>query len=489
MITIQENIDVIIGSTQGAVYDDLTQIALCDPGLGTSEIFGYGLLVQYQPSDQQTPLRPSQTRLNNIANQQGVLVVITGVGPDFQLPNGSPFFGGDTIIPAASADTVYIYYDVTDRPANESYVVTGRSGELLYAPRCTILYHELAHAYQWILATQGNVYPDDTTRQVQAISDENEFRGELGLAAREPGTNVQVGTPYHGTAWNKCPNSDTNWKCQGVVTCVVATAAVGSANDPLVVRLEHARSNYLTLSSWTGQVVAQAVALYQQFGPVVVRDMSSDPDLCSAMLVYAVLPVVRFIDVIELYIAEPASGDLLLRLDKCVETYASEAASGKASATTLRAAAEAATDAGRKLARGFESEPDHSTRQMPEGLFTYLASTIASIGSDTKSFAWGFEGLAILLKSAAAKLADGTRIDQSFVTELDEWLARLPIPADAELSITTAPDELRALGERFFTSADTRQLFATFLLARWPNDSALALGSLLGSLNYIAQTR
>ena len=102
------------------------------------------------------------------------------------------------------------------------------------------------------------------------------------------------------------------------------------------------------------------------------------------------------------------------------------------------------------------------------------------------SYAWGFDGLALFLRKASARLADSAPLDQgSSPNSTTGWLAQLPIPADAELTVSDASDELALLSERFFTASAARELFAAQLLALWPADSAPALKALLSSLDYI----
>lgn len=122
--------------------------------------------------------------------------------------------------------------------------------------------------------------------------------------------------------------------------------------------------------------------------------------------------------------------------------------------------------------------------RLPRDLFPYLASAFGKDGGQTTAFAWAFEGLALLLRQAVDRLADGACIDATFLRALGGWDGRFPVPPHARLTMADAPGELAVLGGRAFTRPDVRTKFARYLLAQWPAATAPALRALLGDLCY-----
>lgn len=478
-------IDLSLGlGTHGAVFDDLVQIVGCDPGLGTSQPTQFVLQVTF---DQKQLGGVSSNRIRAFVNApQNILIV--GVDSTFIVPGGTlpiTAYTGGVVTPGSLTTPVTIWLDVTDA-GGAFYHVHDRDSLTIYEPRPVILYHELAHV--WHLFVANDAPASDPAQEVQAIADENNYRSILGLPLRHPSDHFgSVGEPFHGgVGFPRCKPlyPGFNWDC------IVATAAVGSPHAPLVATLRKAKREYRSLSGWAALAADPILALYGRFSPHVVNDMESDPGLRDAMLRYAVQPVAHLLEMVETYLTADADGaDVFADMDRSVDAYIAELAEASGSQLVLGSMAESVSDASRRLSSDCAEParpPSRAIRNMPEDLFDYLASAIESSGRDTTGFAWAFAGLALFLRQAAARLGDNATLGPDAVADLSLWLVRLPIPYDAELSLSEAPEELRILGERLFTRPTTRELFARYLLARWPVNSAPALESLLRDLRYVA---
>lgn len=475
---------ILIDRTLGfhaAVFDDLLEIVRCDPGFGTFEYTPFVYQVTYT---QKQAAVASSTRILALA-QATIPVLINGVGGGtFILPNGMPIsaFGGAVTQFDTPTTLVTIWYDVTDAIGTYTTVHDTNQKDI-HAPQQVNLYHELAHAYHIL---RGDLPTRVEDAEIQATADENTFRAQLALPARHPTDGYAApGTPVDGGGgFPFCKPVETGWSPGW--KCAVATAALGSPDAQEVVELRRARDEYRNLSLWTAMIAGPALQLYGKFSADVVRDMQNDPMLREAMLLYAVQPAVHLLHIAETYLAaETDTPGLVASLDGSFADYVSELARAGGSALALRDAGEGASMASRLLAADDSASFTPAGHQLPRDLFPYLAGALSRNGGRTTAFAWAFEGLALFLRHAAARFADGARIEAEFLRALSGWVARLPLPPHAQLTISDARHELAVLGKRVFTRADVRERFAQHLLARWPASSAPALRSLLSVLQYL----
>jgi hypothetical protein len=492
--------DPAVPDAYARVCDDIIQFAQCDPLIqftpiqgafgGATAAVGYYGRVDYD-LDPTRPYARSQYYLATLAGDAAIFI-IHGVGSTFHLPfdphpvTMRAYRGGVTEVQTTDETWADTWYDVSDTV--RWYLLRNEAGQTIWSPRSVILYHELAHAYSDSRSGVVGTTVSLDEGQLDAITEENVFRRQLNLPERSTDPNVHggEGTPQvGGTTFQRCQGTGFHLLQILEENCLIATASTGSPESPIVRRLHKAKTHYQDLSSWTASGVEQAHALYRQFSPLVVRDMRADPALASAIRLYAVLPLPQFIDLIDQYVADPNSDDIPTSLDEYVSAYTADLVDANVCATSLRAAAEAAADAGRRLVCNPGPFPGPQSRRMPEDLFGYLASMIASTGFDTSAYGWGLSGLALFLRQAAERLTDGTTLGRSFVADLDSWLAQLPLPTGAELEISEASEELTLLSKRFFTATATRELFAAHLLAQWPSDSRLELKSVLSNLDYV----
>jgi hypothetical protein len=134
-------------ATEGAVFQALVEISRCDPGLtGYQSDPGY-VSVSYT---QKNPGVASSNRLLEIA-KSAETVVISGVDDTFQI--GSRMIidsGGWTFVGTSSDDGCQIYVDVSDA-GGLHYCDMDAAGNKIYSPLCVTLYHELAHAYHYLI--------------------------------------------------------------------------------------------------------------------------------------------------------------------------------------------------------------------------------------------------------------------------------------------------------------------------------------------------
>jgi hypothetical protein len=471
-------IDTVLGN-HAPVFDDLLQIARCDPGLTTFQASPFVLEVAYQQKEQAVA---SSSRLLALANGATNILII-GVNSTFVCPDGTVITanGGGETFPGSLTEPITIYLDVTDA-AGQGYHVLNPMGQTIPFPRPVLLYHELAHAYHML---QRDEPASQQAQQVQAIRDENVFRAQVYIELRN--STKDAGGPglasHQGFPFPLCKPKVTGG-CAS--SAAVATAALGSPDAQEIVELRRARHKYRNLSLWTALIAEPALQLYGKFSAGVVRDVQNDPMLREAMLLYAVQPTAHLLHIAETYLAaETDTPELVANLDRSFADYVSELARAGGSALALKDASEGASMASRLLAADHSASITPAGHQLPRDLFPYLAGVLSKNGGRTTAFAWAFEGLALFLRHAAARFADGACIEAKFLRALGGWAARLPMPPHAQLTISDARHELAVLGERVFTRADARERFAQHLLARWPASSAPALRSLLSDLHYL----
>jgi hypothetical protein len=473
-------IDLVLGNN-AAVFDHLLQIVRCDPGLTTWQPTPYVLEVTFQQKQQAVA---SSNRILAISNAaQNVLII--GVNGTFVSPDGSgaPISadGGGITFRGSLTEPITIYLDVT-ASGGAGYWVLNSQRQTMPAPLQVILYHEFAHAYHMLT---GDEPPTEQGQQVQAIHDENDFRAQLSLELRNSTNDGGgVGTASHqGFPFPMCKPvyPGFNWDC------IVASAAVGSAYAPLVDELRRARREYRSLSLWTSFICEPMLDLYRQFSPGVVRAMNTDPKLRQAMLLYFVRPIFHLLQITENYLRSELDDDQLpARLDPVVDEYLAEVGKMGLAAHTFVDAADGAGFAARSLGENRATPEVHSGGgDTPADLYGYLASMIAAEGRETVGYAWAFEGIKIFLRLTASRSAGGEGVTPTFLEEFGAWLARLPFPEGASLSIEDAREELKFLAERVFTRSHSRAQFAQHLLARWPAASQPALRLLLSDLQYL----
>lgn len=473
---------IVIDTTYGTyeqVFADLLDIVRCDPGLTTQVQLNGRYRVNYT---QKQGAVSSSTRLLAIAGSPQA-VIVTGVPSGYEVYPGVPIteHAGMTFVPPERAE-VSIDYDVTEAGGTH-YWVLDASGRRIHLPRPVLLYHEFAHAYHFLI---GDLPSDEAQAEVQAMADENGFRGQLGLPLRHATDHSGgTGAPSHGgIASAKCKPAYDGWSPGW--KCAVATAALGSPAAPAVDELRQARRGYRRLSWWAALTAEPALNLYAQFGRDVAGDMLGRQTLRDAMLWYAVAPVCHLLHLAEAHLAaDEDTPELLQTIEQVLNEYVATLRDAGGFVEGLGAAADSAGDASRTLASRTAFPAVLNEPEAPAQLFQYLGRAIVNRAGTPDAFVWGLEGLALFLRAAASHAAGASGAAVTFAAELGRWTARPPLPPTIGFDVGQARHELQVLSDRLFTRVDTRARFAEHLLANWPNRSADSLQDVLRELGYL----
>ena len=290
-------------STESAVFQALLEIARCDPGLT-----GYGdpLYVSYV---QKNPGVASSNRLLEIVNSVERFVIF-GVDDTFEYNSRRIIdIGGFTVYGTSSdEDPASIYIDVTDA-GGLHYCVLDAGGNKIWSPLCVTLYHELAHAYHFLI--KGDAPSDVVANQQQAIADENTFRAQLGLPIRYPLVSIADaaywGMPTRGgltvpackpPATSASAADLFNGNCIG---CNIATAALGSPVAREIVAFRRAKRDFEQLTLNSVPLLEPMMNSYQLFSPMIAGEMRADPVLRTAIRHYGVQPAVHLLRIVQTY--------------------------------------------------------------------------------------------------------------------------------------------------------------------------------------------
>jgi hypothetical protein len=164
-------------STQIAV--DLSRCTFGDGGFGSQPSPGsnYQVCSYAQSIAGFAPTRMSAI-INDSNNVNFYKIILISVPPGSVLPDGSLIDNeaGETNAPDANGNIV-IYYDSTPN----RYFCYGAAGNQICFPSHVLVFHELAHAFH---LENGDF--DDANPEVQAETDENQFRSQLLTPLRDP---------------------------------------------------------------------------------------------------------------------------------------------------------------------------------------------------------------------------------------------------------------------------------------------------------------
>ena len=466
------------------VFADLVDIVRCDAGLTVSEPTLFAREVAYS---QKQGAVASSSRILEIINSP-VMVYISGMGYNDVIPDHGAISeaGGITQGRVSPEQPISIWYDITDA-AGMHWTVKDKDWQDIYCPRQVILYHELAHAYHDL---KGDLAATPHDREVQAIADENVFRGQLGLTLRNATAHRGgPGMPAHGgVTFPKCSPEkkgwSPGWKCPKLAA--VATAALESPNTVEIAALRRARAEYRTLGLWGASIAQPALDLYGKFGPHLARAMQQQPALRNAMLWFVVRPTFHLLTVAETYLfADTDTPALKSAVDDVLRGYVTRVAGTPWSAAELRDAADDALVAAGMLASGAAPSPRPDPSTSPAHLFSNIAREILSVnGPRPVAYAWGFEGLASFLH-CASQLNDEPEVAiDDLLSHMAAWVARIPL-SPTELRASDTRHELTVLANRVFTRPDTRLEFARHLLANWTAVPSCDVETVLGDLGYL----
>ena len=231
----------------------------------------------------------SRDRMNDIINNLAGPIDVLGVDNTYILPDGNPVTSeaGSTTYPPDANGIVYVIYDVTDCGGSHYYVYDTAGHQIPFPPP-VILFHELSHAYH---EQFGDL--DLGAPEVQAETDENGFRAEVGLALR----NVNN---HGGGCGGPAPTGTTGGSSGG--ECFIATAAYGSALAPPLIMLQDLRDRLVGQSQLGNTLYTKVRSEYYRFSPSVAADMSAEPALRRAIATVGVEPLLAFFLLVEEYI-------------------------------------------------------------------------------------------------------------------------------------------------------------------------------------------
>ncbi len=238
----------------------------------------------------------------------------------------------------------------------------------------------------------------------------------------------------------------------------MATSAVGSPYATRVEELRRVRREYGNLSLWAALISQPVLDHYRKFSPGVVRDMNADPVLRKAMRLYVVHRCSTSSGSPRSYCrAEMDDSELLASLD---------GTSTSTSPIWRRQEHRHARSPTRSMAPAWQlvslralpaaAATRETGREVPGDVYDYLASKIASQGTETAGYAWAFEGIELLSVRRLSRDAAQQPIPSAFLDLLGAWIARLPIPTGASMTIADASDELKVFAERILTRPRTR---------------------------------
>lgn len=178
----------------GQTTADLFAIVRCDGGLGQTDVNAQVFGVTYN----KTASGVGQDRIEALVGL-AANVAISAAPSGTTFPDGMGgnipinLVGGVTFAPDANGIIQVAYcFD------NQMFAFdTG--GTKISLPRSVILFHELAHAFH-----RGNGTFNAGDPEFQAITDENTFRAQVGLAARDPSNHNGGEGPSNGQAVPSC---------------------------------------------------------------------------------------------------------------------------------------------------------------------------------------------------------------------------------------------------------------------------------------------
>ena len=165
-------------ANDGAALVDVFTITRCDGGLGVEASGPQVDKLIYQKS----AAGAGQDRIEALINIAANIVIsafpagtLIDVGAASLVPIN--LIGGVTFAPDASGFIQIAYcFD------NQMFAFAA-GGAKISLPRSVILFHELAHAFH---RANGTFATTQNSQEAQAIVDENTFRAQVGLAARDP---------------------------------------------------------------------------------------------------------------------------------------------------------------------------------------------------------------------------------------------------------------------------------------------------------------
>ena len=441
----------------GPIFSSLKEIAHCDPELYT-EWYTSGPVASVRVVRYPQKVRVgSKLLLQGIANHPSA-IVIRGVNSGYVIdpafynkstdgpPGGKPIVdsGGGFTHWHAKDNSATVFVDVDDA-YGQHYLAPGVGGTV-WDPIPVILYHELAHAYRYVTGTHHGDYH---AKEVEARTDENDFRAELVLplldvhSDDDPG----VGVPTLGTL--KYPSCDGGWECG----CNIATATLGSPVAREIALFRRAKRDFEKITLGGVPLLEPMLTAYQLFSPRVAGDVRADPTLRNAMRHFAIEPSVHLVRIVSAHITTGGDAEAIVTAAERAITEYLTGLPDDMKTTRIGVTATAAHQASSRLRAG-RATVDFCAEQDPAAdIFGRVVTSVQAVGAETDGTAWLLEGLARFLDASTSG-----EPASALVSLLGEWFARVPLPRHVK-SLGNLGRELAELRESLLFRPSDYDLF------------------------------
>lgn len=386
-------------------------------------------------------------RLNDIVNTIADTVFVVGVDSTFVV-EGIPITMWVGVTGCLDAGNITCYYDVT-RCGGAGYHVLDVNGKKILFPNFLILFHELCHAYHQSFGDAPLCDPQlIDEHEFQGVTDENKLRMEFGITDLRDTSNPEdpggpCGDPPPPPATVQ-PEPEPEPKGD----CFIATAALGAARAEDVHRLRGLRDRLLRTSAFGDQLFGHFFSEYDQFSPLIVRQMHASPQLRHLVAILTVEPLLDFFRVLELY-ARGGWRDqaFVIRvhgvLARCAEGFAGAGIDSEAILHTV-AALRQRLSSGSGL--GLRNIPHAPPGMEPEQVLDWMAACIEAWAPATRYVTW-----ALLIPLELYWRAVASLDAAAFLAAIDNWLGEAPIPTPAGLQGEALRTDLRRLAASVLT--------------------------------------
>jgi hypothetical protein len=409
--------------TAGVVFNALTELANCDPGLYmqtiTSDPISASELVVYR---QEKPATFWSSRLLEIASHPRAIWIYPGDAYLIE-PQEHKFVSesGGAVTRSFSDGSAAVYIDIDDFRGTH-YRVPAAGGGTVWNPLNVMLAHELAHAYH--NNVKGDAPASHHAQEVQARIDENVFRSQIGMKPlRDINIDLDPGQgqapSVGGLTYDSCLGKYDGWNCR---PCNIATATLGSPVARQIAEFRRAKRELEQFTLASVPLLKPMLDSYALFSPAIADDVRSDADLRQAMLHFGVQPAVHLLQVVRTHIntrGELAS--VAAQLGVSIGRYLSELPND--ARQHVPTAASAASRAARSLTCGLPDTPGIEAQDITSEIFARVVSAVRECGADAAGPAWVLDGLALFLCYAAE-----TGRDNAEPWGVGNWLARIPLP-------------------------------------------------------------
>ncbi len=469
-------IDITLNVAQPTV--DLFSIARCDTAVGQQNVSDPTATQVTYNSSQKKNSGAGPDRLFTLCNSIATNIVIHAVNSSYILPDGTPITqsAGQTF--PFDGTAIRIIYDCTSA-GGSGYFVFNTGGSQISFPSPVLLFHELSHAFH---LAKGDSPPPGPAAEHQAITDEDAFRQQVGIALRDPNNHAGGVGSGNGQDVPQCGGSVPPIKC------FVVGAAYGSEAADHIEMLRSRRTALSLRSELCADVIGGLVTEYYQFSPAVASDMNRRPCLKHAIKEWLVDPLLCFVEIFEAYLQFGREPERFERAAKEHFSRFLDEREHNLNTKELTAVRNAAADLTLSLQSG---NPESEMVALPLKpfncadpalVFAYFRDMIKSQCGTTSHLPWGLQALHIFWDSVGQQPLSGS----VFASRLAQWLSSAPVP---ESFWTLPADQLReefeGLAYVLLQTAQARQQVATRLLGTCAGEHSSRVKSVLQEAGYL----